>query len=269
MPYRLIEKSFPQFDPHGLSELAFYSEALGGRGEITLYIPKEAEGKEDLPLVILLHGVFGTHWAWALNGGAHVTTRQMIAEGAFPPCVLAMPSDGLWGEGTGYLPLAHANYEEWIVEDVRRCVIEQTPCLGENSLVFIAGLSMGGYGALRLGAKYPQYFAGISGLSSVTHANQMSIFVKAAPPIPEGTCDDDLDPLYWMKKNRDVLPPLRFDCGVDDKLIEYNRTLHRALQNEKIPHAFIEFPGTHSWKYWQDHLRDTLEFFAGVYVKHL
>lgn len=269
MTYRLIERSFPQFDPHGLTELAFYSDALGGRGEITLFIPKESEGKEDLPLIILLHGVFGTHWAWALNGGAHVTTRQMIHDGDFPPCVLAMPSDGLWGEGTGYLPLAHANYEEWIVEDVRRCVIEQVACLSERSLVFIAGLSMGGYGALRLGAKYSEYFAGISGLSSVTHARQMGIFTKTPPPIAADVSEDDLDPLYWMRRHRDRLPPVRFDCGVEDKLIEYNRDLHRGLEGEKIPHLYIEFPGTHSWKYWEVHLRDTLQFFAGIYVHHL
>jgi S-formylglutathione hydrolase FrmB len=60
----------------------------------------------------------------------------------------------------------------------------------------------------------------------------------------------------------DRLPPLRFDCGVDDQLIEENRALHRDLEARGIAHTYEEFPGAHTWAYWERHLEDTLRFFA-------
>jgi len=66
----------------------------------------------------------------------------------------------------------------------------------------------------------------------------------------------------WIKYNASRLPPLRFDCGVDDPLIEVNRSLHRELEAAGIPHEYKEFPGGHSWDYWILHLRDTLRFIS-------
>jgi S-formylglutathione hydrolase FrmB len=68
-----------------------------------------------------------------------------------------------------------------------------------------------------------------------------------------------------LLKNRDRLPPLRFDCGSEDQLIEFNRELHRQLKNASVRHEYEEFPGGHSWPYWETHLADMLRFFA----KHL
>jgi S-formylglutathione hydrolase FrmB len=131
-----------------------------------------------------------------------------------------------------------------------------------QSAAFIAGLSMGGFGALRLGAKYPQRFAGVSGHSSITHFAQMSKFVEeplaAYGPPPE----DEQSVLHWMLANRDRLPPIRFDCGTEDLLIEENRLLHRELDARGVPHTYEEFPGGHEWPYWERHIADTLRFFG-------
>ena len=80
--------------------------------------------------------------------------------------VLAMPSDGLWGDGSGYIEHRtepRRNYERYIVEEVPACAAEVVSALGPGSPMFIAGLSMGGFGALRLAAKYPDRFRGIAG----------------------------------------------------------------------------------------------------------
>jgi S-formylglutathione hydrolase FrmB len=73
---------------------------------------------------------------------------------------------------------------------------------------------------------------------------------------------DESDIRYWMKRNCDKLPPLRFDCGLDDALLAGNRNLHRALAELGVGHVYQEFPGGHNWSYWQAHLRETLRFFA-------
>jgi enterochelin esterase-like enzyme len=54
---------------------------------------------------------------------------------------------------------------------------------------------------------------------------------------------------------------LRFDCGVDDPLLESNRRLHQALCDEGIDHTYQEFPGGHEWSYWEAHLEETILFF--------
>ena len=77
---------------------------------MALFIP-EGETLENLPLVVLLHGVYCSHWSWALKGGAHRPTTAMIAAGELPPMVVDMPSDGLWAEGSAYLPHEEADYE--------------------------------------------------------------------------------------------------------------------------------------------------------------
>jgi putative tributyrin esterase len=259
--YRTVEISDPL--PEGLRLLTFKSPALGGRGDVTLFVQPGSEGGENLPLVLLLHGVYGSHWAWALKGGAHRTALSLIEQNLMRPVVIAMPSDGLWGDGTGYLPHGGADYESWIVEDVVGCVTELLPCLGGQSKLFIAGLSMGGYGALRLGAKYAHKFDGISGHSSMTHHGQLSRFVEE-PMASYGVAREEEEEgvLYWMKKNKGSLPPIRFDCGVGDDLIEENRRLDRDLTAEDIPHQYFEFEGGHTWEYWRKHLGDTFLFFG-------
>ena len=134
--------------------------------------------------------------------------------------------------------------------------------VGPASPLFIAGLSMGGFGALRLGAKYPRRFRGIAGHSSITHFSQMEQFVEepldAFGP-PEAA---EQSVLHWMLANRDQLPPLRFDCGTEDPLLQHNRTLHAQLQEHQIAHTYAEYPGGHEWPYWERHLESTLRFFS-------
>lgn len=65
-----------------------------------------------------------------------------------------------------------------------------------------------------------------------------------------------------MRAHAARLPPLRFDCGTEDELIDCNRTLHTELTAAGIPHSYEEFPGGHTWDYWHRHLADTLRFFA-------
>lgn len=135
--------------------------------------------------------------------------------------------------------------------------------LNDHSPIYIAGLSMGGYGALRLGAKYPNLFSGFSGLSSITHFDQMSLFLENMDELREKALIQD-GVLEWMLANKKQLPPFRFDCGVEDLLIEQNRILHRTLIENNIPHIYEENEGKHEWDYWTNNIERTLLFFDGL-----
>ncbi|RYU93479.1 alpha/beta hydrolase [Emticicia agri] len=255
-----IEISDPTYERDHLRYVTVKSKALKKRTDISLFVP---EGPIK-GIVILLHGVYGSHWAWSLTGGVHQTTQALIDQKKIAPMLLIMPSDGLFGDGSGYLPHHSENYEDWIVSDLKDLIYEIQPDLNPDLPLFITGLSMGGYGAMRLGAKYPHVFKSFSGLSSITEFSQLKQFL-------ENNDDTQLkynvlaeeSTLQWILANKGLLPLFRFDCGKADLLIEDNRRLHQALIVNNIPHIYEEFDGAHEWPYWQEHIVDTLLFFNG------
>lgn len=256
--FRTFELSDPRFEHDGLRLVTVKSGALHGRADLTLWVPPDSP---PVGTVILLHGVYGSHWGWSLRGGAHRTAARLIASGEIPPLVLAMPSDGLRGDGSGYLRHPDADFERWIVEEVPAATRLAVPNLPTASPLLIAGLSMGGFGALRLAARHGDRFVAASGHSSVTDLQQLAPFLEEplesfACPQAEGSL------LETFRSHRLNLPHLRFDCGTEDPLVEANRDLHQALDALGIPHDYEEFPGDHSWPYWETHLADTLRFFA-------
>lgn len=260
-PFRTIDISDPRFEAEGLRHLTVKSPSLRGRGDLTVWAPS---GVQPMALVILLHGVYGSHWCWALKGGAHRTARRLIDAGLVPPLALAMPSDGLRGDGTAYMRHGDgSDYERWIVDEVPLAACSAVVGLAASVPLCLAGLSMGGFGALRLGARHSTRVGAISGHSSMTHFTQMSRFVEE-DPAAFGTLATEASVLDAIIGAGDRLPPLRFDCGAEDDLLEANRDLHRALQARGIAHVYEEFPGDHTWPYWETHLDDTLRFFGKV-----
>jgi putative tributyrin esterase len=256
--FHTIEVSDSACTPAGLQFITVKSASLGRRADITLWTPAAVESATDLPLLLLLHGVFGSHWAWAFKGNAHGIAAAMIESGEIPPMAIAMPSDGLWGDGTGYARHADADYERWIVDEVPRAVAEANSAISAASPLAIHGLSMGGFGAMRLGARHADRFFAISAHSAVTRLADIAEFVEErveAFPSPE---DGDL--ITALKAAGGSLPPLRFDCGRDDELFAANQELHRQLTEAGIPHVFEAQPGAHTWEYWQRHLPAALRF---------
>jgi len=259
--FHTIGFSDPRLERDGVRHVTVKSAALKGRADISLYVPPTpVSGAEAVPVVILLHGVYGSHWSWTMQGGAHVTAQRLIETKQIEPIILAMPSDGMWGDGSGYMPHRDRNVEQWIVDEVLLAVLETTSLASERSPLFIAGLSMGGFGALRLGATYPERFAGISGHSSITNLGDLEAFLEEdLLDQLSGNTRGSLSEVLLEAGSR--LPPLRFDCGLDDALLASNRDLSKSLEEARIDHIYQEFPGNHEWSYWEAHLEDTLLFF--------
>src|SRR5690606_29752129 len=136
------------------------------------------------------------------------------------------------------------------------------------SSFFIAGLSMGGYGAMRIGIKYPDVFSGFSGLSSITVLDDLALFVEetltAYRPLP-----GERDLIQLIDTYRERLRPFRFDCGKDDLLIAANREFHRQLLDHRIPHQFFEYEGAHEWSYWEQQIMSTLQYFGHIAFNQL
>jgi S-formylglutathione hydrolase FrmB len=260
-PFRTLERSDPAIAMHGLEFLTVKSAALAQRADVTLFVPPEGRGVADLPIVMLLHGVYGSHWAWALKGAAHLTAARLIEEGALPPVALLMPSDGLWGDGSGYLAHAAQDFERWIVDEVPALAVAAVAGCTARSPLLVAGLSMGGFGALRLAGKHPHRFVAAAAHSAMSDIGQFDALVEDRR---SGWSDAPADRSVFaaLSDAPGPLPPLRFDCGRDDPFLAANRALHAALEQAGIAHRYVERDGGHDWAYWSSALEDTLRFFG-------
>ena len=261
----------------GLSMITVVAPTLGpdgrgGRCEVTCWLPRHSEHAADLPVVVLLHGVFGSHWAWANKAGAHHTAQRHIDAGEIEPCVLTMPSDGLVGEGSGYVNHPSGpRCADWIADDVPDALRAAVSQIGTDSRFYIAGLSMGGFGPMRLGATRSDRFGAFAGMSSLTHLNQMAWCTHDATQF-DGWPEPEASLVGTIKQHTGQHGPFRFDCGRDDYLIAQNRLLHEQLSAAAIEHTYEEFDGEHTWDYWREHPRGCtalLQFPSLVQRKHV
>lgn len=257
-----INGSDPRYAPANCRFVTTSSVNLGGRGDILIYNP-DAAGP-NAPVIVLLHGMHGSFWQWMYSAGVHETYETLRQSSALSEFVLAMPSDGLFKGGSAYLNLEAGAFEAWTMEDVPAVLRHSCSNVTASSRLYLCGLSMGGYGALRLGAKYADRVAAISAHSAVTQTADLNRLAGRA------LLADFLDPpeeaeiTYWLFAHRAKLPKIRFDCGTDDSLFGSNRALSKWLDTVGIKHDFAEYPGGHTWDYWTGHVAESLLFFDTV-----
>ncbi|NJN36293.1 MAG: hypothetical protein HC794_03575 [Nitrospiraceae bacterium] len=136
--------------------------------------------------------------------------------------------------------------------------------MSAGSPVFIAGLSMGGFGALRLARLHPGTFAAVSAHSPICEAADFQHFTSDDP------MSDTLDPagptsiadLYTAPGI--PVPPIRFDCGDEDVLRPSVERLASRLKLAGVPHRYEPLMGGHDWEYWSKAFERTLAFFDTV-----
>ncbi len=215
------------------------------------------------PVLYLLHGLSDNHSAWMRLSHIEKYVRDL-------PLIVVMP-DGGRGFYCDAKDASKSQYETYIARDVINFVDNAFNTVPDRRGRVVAGLSMGGYGAMKFALKYPTMFC-----AAVSHSGALGFghnlrddenlnleFAQILGSKPRGGADD----LYALaeKIDREQLPALRIDCGVDDFLIEDNRAFCKYLQEQKIAHEYQENPGAHTWEYWDLHIQDSLQFF----IQHL
>lgn len=232
--------------------------ALNKMTAATVIWPEGRPG--PFPVFYLLHGLSDDHTAWVRR-----TSVERYVDGL--PLIVVMP-DGGRGFYTDAKSKPNAAHETAIVRDLVSFVDRNFRTIPGREGRVVGGLSMGGYGALKLALKYPGLFraaashSGAVGFASRRYRATVEWdreWLPVVGPDPRGS-DDDLFALA-KRIHRDRLPALRIDCGRDDFLIEDNRRFHRHLARLKIPHAYVENPGAHTWDYWDREVRAALAFF--------
>ena len=248
------------------------SGILAGRRPMFVYTPPGYEGsRKRFPLLMLLHGMWGSQQDWPLKGDLCRTLDRMIARKQIPPMIVAIPSDGLHDNGTFYVNWhdGSGRFEDHMIDEVLAEVDANFRTSRARGKRAVAGLSMGGFGALVLGLRHPDQFSIIAGLSSLTRPPQAiesgSHVYRAFGPgrSPAAAHHRMYDPAQLLKDRKLARRMhIYLNCGTDDHLIRMNRAFHATLETMSVEHVYEEFPGGHDWPYWTTHLVDTLKFIA-------
>lgn len=253
--------------------VSFFSAALFSRKTCYVVLPPSYEQSDRrYPVLYLLHGMNGTEVSWMNNAGAQETVTRFMETGELQECIVVMPNDGEYGQGTFYADWydGTGNFEQYMVHDLIPFIDQEFRTLGTRESRVISGYSMGGYGAFLLALKHPALFGAASSLSGALGSiRQMPYrdFVRSSFPRMFGPVNGphassyDLMLLASERLKGGEKPELYFDCGTEDSLIPLNTGFHQYLNSISYPHAYKEFPGEHNWSYWKEHLPDTLAFF--------
>jgi S-formylglutathione hydrolase FrmB len=244
-------------------ELHYFSNALQKQTACNIILPEVPGHEGPFPVYYLLHGLSDDYTIWQRRTsiGRYV---QML------PLIVVMP-DG----GRGFYTDAAEGYayETAIVQDLVNFIDKMFHTRTDRKGRAIGGLSMGGYGAIKLALKYPELFGsanGHSGAYGFGHGQwrqDQPEFQRILGPQPDGGPNDvyALAEKFAPATNRAKMPALRIDCGTSDFLIDSNRDFHQHLVNLGVPHEYCEYPGAHDWSYWDKHVQAAVRFHA----KHL
>ncbi len=245
-------------------EGTIYSESLGMMTSLSVSLPLgKAGGPEgEMPVLYLLHGLSENHSAWLRRSRA-----DYYAEQAGVALVMPEVQRSFYCDMAGGL-----NYYTYVAEELPVLCQRMFRLSGRREDTFVAGLSMGGYGALKLALRRPDRFAAAGSFSGATDvrtrlaAPSNGMAEKEIAAICGGTIapEDDLFPLAERAAEGGTLPALYISCGESDFMIEDNRRFHRHLETLGIAHTYEEWPGTHNWDFWEESIRRAIAFFSSL-----
>lgn len=241
------------------------SEAMKRELPATVVLPASyaAEPGRRYPVVYLLHGAGDTHTGWVepkKGDAAYLADRHQA--------ILVLPTGGMgW-----YYDTAHAGaYETHVAKEVVAWVDAHLRTIQRRGARAVAGLSMGGHGALWLGMRHPETFGAMGAMSGGVDVRDWA--AKDSWGLKKLLGDD---PKAWEAHSGVVQAPkllkpgaslLLVDCGTEDFFLKDNRDLHQALLAAKIPHVYTERPGGHAWPVWREAVKGQMLAFGDMFAE--
>jgi S-formylglutathione hydrolase FrmB len=217
------------------------------------------------PVLYLLHGLsdHASTWSERTNVADHALGHRFI--------VVMPEGDNGWYTDSATAP--RERYESYLFEEVIPDVQKRYRTIEEGYARGVAGLSMGGYGALKLALKRPDEFALAASMSGALEAARYDENSGGGwDLIPQsiarvfGAKDSktrDANDLFALARDVSVVGPsfpyLYLDCGTEDRYVDVNRRFTALLLEKKIPHEFHELPGVHNWDFWDRRIREIFE----------
>jgi S-formylglutathione hydrolase FrmB len=261
------------------------------------------------PVAYYLHGAFGDETNWLTVGRLGATLDSLVAAG-MPEMIVVMPDgdDGFYttwnflGDWPGCrrsrppnaepadaycVPWPH--YDDYIARDLVQFIDRRYRTLADRRHRGIAGLSMGGFGAIFLALGYPDVFsaaashsgllapargggrgavpAGRFDLDSIRASYATSHWGIIAPAFGKDSMAwVARDPAHLLQRLRasrpELVPAMYADCGAGDPFLQQNRAFRDAVLNSGGQLQYREYPGSHTWDYWRPHAAESAAWLA-------
>ena len=256
-----------RLEPLPLRTGTYFSHALGREQPYAFFAPESWDGTPGentprYPLLVLLHGRGGNyrHWSEHSRIARYAGAHEMVI--AFPD-----GGEGWYTNGTGEPEQQGKEnglrYEDDVIQDFLPHLQATLPLLPPGKAWGIGGMSMGGYGAVKLAMKHWHLFSLAVGQSGAYEKPMMpeahSVFGSPQENSALRRAENpfalaELAMCRWPAER----PFLFLDCGRDDFLIESSRRFKDHLHYIAYPHTYHEMPGQHTWPYWDRAFRTVL-----------
>lgn len=261
-----------------LLDVHCFSEALGLNVTFSVLLPQQTSARQigvasgaaqaRSPTLFLLHGLSDDHTIWLRR-----TSIERYA--AAKNLAVVMPAAGR----SFYQDMASGpKYWTFISEELPALCRQWFPLSAAREENFVAGLSMGGYGALRLALTFPERFAAAASLSGALDLPRRLLEIDKpgariaaeewrgifGPRTVISNTDADLRYLARCVSSSNysphAKPKLYLCCGTDDELLAESRSLRSSLAGEDLSLTYEEGPGGHEWGYWDRQIQRVLDW---------
>jgi len=214
-------------------------------------------GRGKFPTLYLLHGASDDHTAWSRR----TSIERYVASLGLAVVMPNVHRSYYTNMAEGY------DYWEYISEEIPDLARSFFPLSDRREENFVAGLSMGGYGAFKLACLCPEKFCAAASLSGALEIGWM----KEARPEEARRVFGDLDPsgnsphepirmLEELCASDRPKPKLFQCCGTEDFLYDGNRNFKKVAEGKELDYTYLERPGSHCWDFWDEAIQDVLRW---------
>ncbi len=236
---------------------------LGMHTEVSVVMPQKSTKGEiglnqntnnnEYKCLYLLHGLSDDNTTWLRRTSIE---RYALDYGV---CVV-MPSGGK----SFYTDMKYGmNYFSYITEELPNIISEFLKISPNREDTYIAGQSMGGYGALKAALRKPENYNAVAGLSSVADIKSLPIDKVLEPVFGTETSIPDEDDLFYLaeKTNSSPLKPrIYMGVGTEDFLYKSNIKLKEHFEKLDYDFTYQESKGEHNWEFWDDYINHVLKW---------
>ncbi len=265
---------------------SFYSNILNIQWEYNIYLPTGYDENKKYNLIYMLHGAEDSCNHWITHGTAYQTLNLAIESKTIEPTIVVFPEGSPNGRDSWYINSRIYNMQEAFEKELFPHIEKTYSIIDDRKCRSIGGLSMGGYGAIRFGLCYPEYFGSIFALSPAVFdylSDDMKAFLYN-PKASENSMEkmflsifadnnDKIDEELWNSLNYKALwdsyekksLPIKFfvSNGTGDTMtsIEHSRILDDFLKEKNAEYIYIEQKYLdHSWGAWATILPNVLRY---------